>query len=231
MKTIKTFLILSSFLILSFHTPSLLAMEFFVGVTTQVPINVGLQLKAKHESGFYGNALLGVVPEPYVNLANNLATGLGLYSDQDAQIISDLLPQSRYLALGLGYEGIYLEGIYVQFNYVKIQASAQTTGRTFLETLLGRSIPATGNGNNIDLEGEVTAWMLTLGHVFPIDENWHILADLSLAKPMSSTSDLTLAGNFPNLERLLNEELDSYLNDLWDDVWIGAIGASALYKF
>lgn len=217
--------------VVSLCTKPALAWETFLGATTQIPLNVGIQLKLKHEMGFYGSLFLGVIPEPYVNLANNISTELGFYSEQDAQIISDLLPKSKYFSLGFGYEGLFTESIYLQFNFFRIEASSQTTGRSFLESLLGRTIPTAGAGNELGLEGEIQAWMLTLGNVFPINEQWFLLADISLAKPISSTSELTLAGNFPNLERVLNEELDSYLNNLWSDVWIGAIGVSALYRF
>lgn len=206
---------------------------------TDVPIDVGARLTLEMPYRLRISTSLGVMPGPYVDVINAIATSAGAYDESTATVIRGALERSLVSRTHLGWRPLRRYGWYFEAGYGLVTLGGTVTGRDVLIVTTGLSLPEGGRGDA--LEYDVTSTL----HMIDIETGWRFLVwddrivlrlALGFAGTVSARTRATPLETLPSRAsagaEVLAREAEAYLDDIYTSyVFTPVVTAGVGYRF
>ncbi len=193
-----------------------------LGVGTDFPLSVGLNLRSEFGPRLQLGAGLGYLPRPYLRFINRTLVALDAYDEQTSSLIDTALSDALVWRANVGWRPSAQSGFYVTGGYFFLGLGGSVTGSEALHALTGFTPP----GELLD-EVELDVSSRVHGATLELGWRWRPGARLALElalggfATLSANSEITAEAAVLNVlgspllnagERALTDTLESHLH-------------------
>ena len=197
-----------------------------IEVGVEYPINFGLHVKTRINGDFYTRFGFGFVTEFFLGSFSKLAPNLGYLNQQEADLISDVLKNSLYTEVRLGWSPYYEK--HAGGPYIELGVSGMFLGKG--ETSGFTLSKAIGVGDesqsHYSVKSNTYNANLHIGYQLPIEKHINLHVEVGVLKIFKIDSMAQETPGFKVLSEASHSELESFLMDKgWifptASVWFG----------
>lgn len=190
------------------------------GLSTDVPVDISLGVRLEMPGRLYTQASLGVVPRPYVQLANEASMALfpESYSEDNATLVEEALSSSVLLRLHAGWRPLPAHGWTFGGGVAYAALGGDATGAELVAGLAGVSSPRPTSGSaTIEADARVLLLEVATGWDLPLWRGLVLRPGLGWSFTVWARSDLEPAFEVrPAAQRALDEleaQGEAYLDE------------------
>ena len=193
-----------------------------VEVGVEYPINFGLHVKTRINGDFYTRVGFGFVTEFFLGSFSKLAPNLGYLNQQEADLISDVLKNSLYGEVRVGWSPYYEKhagGPYIELGVSGMfLGKGETSGFT-----LSKAIEVGDESqSHYSVKSNTYNTNLHIGYQIPIEKHIHMHIEIGVLKIFRADS---VSQETPGVKVLPEESQGELENFLIDKGWIFPTGS------
>jgi len=191
-------------------------------VGSDVPLDLGVAVRAESPERLRGGLTLGYLPGGYVALINDTVGSLGGYDASTAEVIEKALERSLVVRLHGGWRPWAGRGFYFGGGASLIALGGAATGQEILSAASGQPVEAPrAASTDYDLSTHVLLADVEVGWDFELAPHWTLRAALGGSFTLDAGSEITLRDGSPNrlqaafsdaAEVWLEETLETYVH-------------------
>lgn len=196
--------------------------SFEAAAATDVPVYVGARLSAELPHRLRLSTGIGILPGPYVELINAVATQFEGYTDETADLVEDTLQSSLVWRLHAGWRPFENSGFYFEGGYTLVTLGGTTSIETVIAVLSGQEgAMVEGRDPSEPHEYDISSTLhlvgFEAGYIFPIGENFTLRAALGgiFTVAASSTVENLFEARRQEAADRFNTGVEDYLNDTY----------------
>ena len=203
---------------------------------TEFPIEVGATVPAELPYRLRLDAGVGWMPEPYVEVVNDIVIELGGWDEPTGDLITSVLKDSLVLDFRAGWRPFPKEGFFFMGGASYVTLGAAATTEELLVALTGAELPR--NGVFLDNRGYVATSSLTMlsvefGWDIVVKDHWVIRPSLGGRFTVNATASMEpdFDARADELYETLGDEAEAWLIEN-EEAWVHApyVGVKVGYR-
>jgi hypothetical protein len=201
---------------------------------TIVPVAAELRLSVETRLRLRGDIGIGILPSPYVELTNGVATSLGWYGPETATLIDAALDGSLIVSGSLGARPFRDAGFTLGAGYRAAVLGGSVSTSELLYAATGRTPERTGDAAEVDARAGLHMVTAEAGWDIVLRERWILRPSVGAGITLAAPVDLQ-ANAVPTLEARLEPVLsdgEQYLSETMRTyVHTPTVGLHVGYRF
>jgi hypothetical protein len=109
-------------------------------LATTMPVDIAERVSLEAPNRLHARASIGIMPDAYSSLINNVISGLGGFDDMESQVVHKALGRSLVFRVQAGFRPFEHLGLYFDVGYSRLSLGGDLTGSDVL-ALGGGAIP------------------------------------------------------------------------------------------
>lgn len=195
---------------------------FEMGAGTDVPAYIGARAALELPPRLRIATGIGILPAPYVELINSVATQFEGYTEETAQLVEDTLQSSLVWRLHAGYRPFADNGFYFDGGYTLVTLGGTTSAEAVIAALFGQGgtvVEGTdpSEAHDYDISSTLHLVGFELGYLFELSE--HVVLRTALGGIFTVAATTTVERQFearrPTAADRFEEGVEEYLNDIY----------------
>jgi hypothetical protein len=206
-------------------------------IGTEVPISVGVRVRADLPSDFYALAGVGYSPPFMANTIGSLANSLGMLGPNTSKVASLALNNAFVLDLGFGYKirtsRNFFDGFFVNVGYQLMVGNGGDENITTVEGATGNIYYLLPTNDTVNVKSTIHSVTGHFGYTFTGMRHLVITGEVGIIKPLAAVNRVTPNVNLtdPTDYLIVQNDVNNTLNNAKNNLVIPTLSLWLSYMF